>query len=120
MRAKAASEAAFRPITAKGFSSRCLRSRSSATAAGVARIAGEVKAAQALDRDDLAFTQPAQRFGDRVAGQRLAGGIEQAELRPAVRATGGFGMETAVGRSAVFAAHGAQSGKAARLVCARS
>jgi hypothetical protein len=36
IRAKSASEAAFRPMTAKGFSSRCLRSRSSATAAGCA------------------------------------------------------------------------------------
>ena len=68
----------------------------------VARIAGEVEAAQALDRDDISGAQQAQGFADGVAGQRLAGRIEQAQLRAAIRAAGGFGMETAVSRGAVF------------------
>ena len=41
-------------ISANGFSSRCLRARSRATASSFARVAGEVVAAEALDREDRA------------------------------------------------------------------
>jgi hypothetical protein len=36
----------------------------------VGGVAGQVKAAQALDCDDLAQLQAAQGFGQRIAGQR--------------------------------------------------
>ena len=65
-------EARFAAITAKGFSSRCLRWRRRATALGVAGVAGEVEAAQALDGDDAAVAQQRQRGGDRIAGDRPA------------------------------------------------
>jgi len=68
----------------------------------MARIAGQMEAAEALDGDDATVAQQAQGLRDRIAGQRLSRLIQQAQLRPARRAAGRFGMETAVGRRAVF------------------
>ena len=68
----------------------------------IARIAGKMKPAHALDSDNVAGTQQAQGFGNRITGQRLSGCIQQAQLWPAIRAAGGFGMKTAVARCRVF------------------
>ena len=55
-------------ITANGFSARCLRWRSSSTAAARGGIAGQVVSAEALDRHDLA--RPPAPAGPRP-GRRL-------------------------------------------------
>ncbi len=60
-------------MTANGLSSRCLRARSRATAASFGRVAGEVVAAEALDRDDRAVAQerrPPARAASRAAARR--------------------------------------------------
>ena len=58
-------------ITANGLSSRCLRARSRATAALVRGVAGEVVAAEPLDREDRALAE--QRDRPPRAAARAAG-----------------------------------------------
>ena len=69
---------------------------------GIARVAGEMETAQPLERDDPPGAQQGQGCRQRIAGQRLAGRVEQAQSRAAGRAAGGFGMKAAVGRRRVF------------------
>ena len=69
----------------------------------VARVAGEVKAPQTLDRHDLAARKPAYRRGHRIDAVCLSPrGIEQREPRTADGARVGFRMEAPVNRGAVF------------------
>ena len=63
---------------------------------GVAGVAREVKAAESLDRDDLAPLQTRERRGDRVAGVGRARRVAQFQPRAAHRARIGFGVEAAV------------------------
>ena len=96
-----------RTIRANGLPSRSLRSRRRATAALVARVAHEVEAAQALDRDDAALAPaPARRPASAASprGQRRARGVPQRDDRPAGRAGDGLGVEAAVARVLVLGA----------------
>jgi len=68
---------------------------------GIACIAGEVIAAEALDGNDLAAQQARQGFGDGVARH-----IPQRELRTAYGTGIRLRMEAAVGRVVVFAPAG--------------
>ena len=65
-----------------------------------------MKTAQPLDGNDLSTSQPVQGNSQRIAGQRLAAGIKQRQLRTADRTAGGFGMKSPVDRSPVFASAG--------------
>ena len=70
---------------------------------GVAGVAGEVKAAEALDRDDLAASEPRDGRGDRVDRvQRRAVGREQRQPRTAGGAGVRLGVKAAVVRRAVL------------------
>ena len=89
-------------ISANGLSSRCLRARSARDRSLVVRAAGEVEAAEALDRDDRAV---AQRH---AAARRVAGSCEPASRtssapRPAGRAGVRLGVEAAVAGSSYSA-----------------
>ena len=91
-------------ITANGFSSRALRARSARHRRRIACIADEVEAAQTLDCDDLAAPQSRDRRLQRIIYHHLgAVRVEQAQRRPARRASVGFRMETAIRRRHVFA-----------------
>ena len=84
-------------ISANGLSSRCLRARSRATASLVVGAAGEVEAAEALDRDDRARRSSAPR--PRAIGSRASPAVpppRQPRARPAVRAGVRLGVEAAV------------------------
>jgi hypothetical protein len=89
--ASCATDTALANITAKGFSSRFLRLAQARHGFGIARVAGQVIAAEAFDGDDLAAQQARQGFGDRVA--RL---VTQRELRPAYGTGVRLGVEAAV------------------------
>ena len=85
-------------ITANGFSSRALRIAQPRDRAGIARVAGEVKAAQPLDRDDFAAANARDRGCDRidVALGGAACGMQR-EPRPAGWARVRFGVKATVG-----------------------
>ncbi len=119
-RTQRAAEARLAAITANGFSSRCLRSRSRATRAGVAGVAGEVEAAEALDRDDLAGAQQRQRGRDRVAGDRPARASTSASAGPHTGQAFGSAWKRRCSGSVYSRRHCGHSANAAMLVCARS
>jgi hypothetical protein len=73
----------------------------------VARVAGEMKAAEALDGDDRAGRQQPHGAGDRVLAGPTA---HERELRPAGRARGRLGVEAPVARRRVLG----QAGRAER------
>src|ERR1035438_9047810 len=116
-------------ISANGLSSRCLRARSACTASGLAAsplwgntprltssttytasarlhglwiggIAGEMKAAEPLERNDLAGGEPDSRCLDGIAGagqvQRQTGRIGQPRARPATWASVGLRVKAPV------------------------
>ena len=88
-------------ISANGLSSRCLRARSRPTAVGVRRAAGEVVAADALDRDDRPGAQQAGGRRHRVAPRRVH---RQHRPRPARGAGVRLRVEAAVARVVVLRA----------------
>ena len=92
-------------ISANGFSSRCLRSRRPAHRVLVARVHHQVEAAQSLYADNLALPDRLgglfqRRFAPR---QHRARHAPELELRAALRAGIGLGVESAVCRVAVLA-----------------
>ncbi len=72
------------------------------------RVAGgvhqQMEPSESLDRHDLSSTDPLDRCGDRLVpfAEERPGAVQQPELRPAIRAGVGLGMEPAVAGIVVF------------------
>ena len=103
-RARRARAAAATSATssANGLSSRCLRERSAATASGVVGAAGEVVAAEALDRDDRAVAQQRGGRRHRVGGAGHGAGPISVGPRAARRAGVRLRVEAPVARVLVL------------------
>ncbi|KFB70326.1 MAG: hypothetical protein AW09_004587 [Candidatus Accumulibacter phosphatis] len=62
----------------------------------VARVAGQMETAQALDGENLSLQQQGQGRADRVIGQAVSLAVEQENLWSALRTAIGLGMKTPV------------------------
>jgi len=90
------------PHHRKGFFLALLAFAQFGHSGGIAGIAGEMEAAEPLDGNDFTGPQQAHGLRQRIAGQILPRGVEQLELRPALRTTSRFGMEAPIRRLGVF------------------
>ena len=114
-----------RTMTANGLSPRRLRRRSSATASRLVGVAGEVVAAEALDRDDRArraavATRPRRARRVTVAGVAGARGRTSASRGPQSGQQIGWAWKRRSAGSAYSAAQSAHIGKPAIVVVGRS
>ncbi len=117
-----------RAISANGLASRRFACAQAGDGRRVGGVAGELKAAQPLDRDDLPAEQAARpRHVDRIVagGEGVIAAPTVPALQPGARAAGGagdrLGVEAPVGGVGVFGrARGAHAGTRAWWCVARS
>ena len=106
--------------TANGLSSRCLRARRAAAAGLAGGVDGQVVAAQALDREDLAGREQFGGLGERVAGQRVPGLVAQRSRGPQAGQQVGWAWKRRSAGSWYSAAHAGHMANGAMVVNGRS